>query len=202
MLFRSPWCSHQLARADQRRLTRILRCLLLEGGFEDPISPNVLRTFYREQFRQSGPCPVDPALDGPNPRSANLRSLLIREPLGSHQQERFALFEGQLGQGTPEVLQIKMSALFRQASQASRIASLWVFHLTASLAEGGVELVALDREQPRLQVGAGLKAGDVAQGTGDRLLHQVVSRINTAAQRDGKRPQREWRQGWRHEDQW
>src|SRR4051794_32026783 len=90
----------------------MLRECLVEGRcFQHPICPDILRVFDSEQISKAGPGTVDPTFDRSNPCSANLSSLLVREPLCSYKQEGLPLVDGKLGQSSLEVLHIKVSIL-------------------------------------------------------------------------------------------
>ena len=61
-----------------------------------------------------------------------------------------------------------------------------VLHLAAALAHLRIEFVAQDREQPRLEIGAGLEARLLVPGLDQRLLDQIVGLVGILRQRHGK----------------
>jgi hypothetical protein len=142
-----------------------------------------------EQLRQARPRPVDAAFDRADYGIADHGSLFVAEPLGRNEEKRLALLDRKLGQRDGHVLQVQMPVLFRRAEQGSRQGPVRILHLALPLAVACVELIAEDREQPGLQVGAGLEALDMGQASHDGFLNQIVGAVDIPGERDREGPQ-------------
>jgi hypothetical protein len=108
--------------------------------------------------------------------------------VGSNQQERLALIQGEFCQGCTEVLEIEMALLIRVRFEASRKSPILILHLPLALAVLGVEKIAQDRKEPCVQISAAFKAVDVGLGPHDGVLHQIICSVGMVGQGDGKGP--------------
>ena len=72
--------------------------------FENAVGFDVLWSLDCEQRSQFGAGTMNSTLDRPDLCSTNLCRLFIREALGRHEQERFTLLNGKLGQRRPSGL--------------------------------------------------------------------------------------------------
>jgi hypothetical protein len=62
-----------------------------------------------------------------------------------------------------------------------------VFDLAPSLAIVGVELIAQNREEPRVQVGTGLETIEGCPGFHNGLLNEVIGIVGVPGEGEGKR---------------
>lgn len=67
-----------------------------------------------------------------------------------------------------------MGPLVRLDLQPARIGAVRVLDLAPALAIFGVEEIAQDREEPRIQIGAALEAMEVCEGAEEGVLNKVV----------------------------
>ena len=69
---------------------------------EDAACSDILRVLDPEQFSKFRTSTMNPALDRASSRSTDFSSFLVGKTLRGHQQKRLTLFDGKVGQGSPE----------------------------------------------------------------------------------------------------
>ena len=107
---------------------------------------------------------------------------LVGQALEDRQQQRLTLRRRKLGEGRHELAHHQAAVLMRRMRQ--RFGDRGVDrHGRALAAQAGNELVALDAEQPRRQVGARLEAVASGQRLDDGVVDQVICRVAIARQR-------------------
>src|SRR3954447_657758 len=82
-----------------------------------------------------------------------------------------------------------MGLLVRCRPQGGGVAPVGVLDLAPTLAIFGVEEVAKDREQPGVQIGAGLESVDVGERPQERVLDEVVGAVDIPGQGDAESAQ-------------
>ena len=117
---------------------------------------------------------------------ADLCRFFIGKAAGTYENEGFALFGRQSSQRTRHVGQ------FRRPRLPSIIACdpLGSVSVPRRLAPGppafGVELVAKNREQPRLHISSGFEGLTRLPGLDERFLRKVIGALRPAGKRSGK----------------
>jgi hypothetical protein len=101
---------------------------------------------------------IHTALDRPNGATADIRGFLIGKSRGSNQKQGFALVGRELGQGAAKIFEVEVRALLGMDSQPAGIGPVRVFDFPTALAVFGMEKIAEDGEEPRIQVRAGFKS--------------------------------------------
>jgi hypothetical protein len=104
----------------------------------------------------------------------------------SNEEKRLALVSGECRQSRAEILEVEMALLIRVCFEPRGIGPIRILDFMLALAVIGVEEVAQDRKQPRIEVRAGFELVDVGPGAQDRLLHQIVSPVADVGEGDGK----------------
>ncbi len=145
-----------------------------------------------KEFSKAGAGAVDPALDGAQLGPADPGDLLVLQSLCPREENGLALLGREPRKSPCEVSQVKIFILSREGREHAGHHAVRVLDLPPPPAFEGVELIAEDREEPRLQAGARLEFVDLAQPPDNRLLHEVVGKIDIAGQRDreGAKPRK------------
>src|SRR6478672_5887896 len=170
-----------------------LSAVAADHGAHRLVGTEILGAVDIEQRRQFRSGAVDAALDGADRAAADGGGVLIGEPGGADQDQRFALVLRQLFERLAKLLELQMRILRRLGLQGFRVIALGVLHLAPPLAIVGAKQVAQDGEQPRRQVRARLERVDVGDGAQQRLLDQIVGTVAIAAERDRERAQAGYR---------
>src|SRR6185437_15766323 len=142
-----------------------------------------------QKILKPGARPADPALHSADRAVADLGGFLIGEAGGTDEDHRLTLVVRQPGKGLLEIGKVHVAELLRVHGHALGEQPVAVLHLAAALAHLAVELVAQDREQPGLDIGAELETLLLGPGLHDRVLHEVVGLVVTAREREGECPQ-------------
>src|ERR1700722_15141978 len=160
-----------------------------DHGAHGLVGAEILGAVDIEQRRELGARAVDAALDGADRTAADRGCILIGEAGGADQNQRLALVLRQFVQRRAKLLELQMRALRRLGLQRLGVAAVGVLDLAPPLAIVGAEQVAQNREQPRRQIGAGLKGVDIGECAQQGFLDEVIGPIAIAAERDGERAQ-------------
>ena len=120
------------------------------------------------------PQPRHPALDRAFRTTTHLGCLLVGQPAGSHQDQRFAPVVTELPEGAAEIAKLEAGYLARQHRRL--VGERIVERLNPNLASAQLTAVQAtqDGEHPDPQVGSGLERMCFGQGPHDRILHKVV----------------------------
>lgn len=95
---------------------------------------DVINISHCEEASQLLSCAVYPALERSHRHTTDSCRLLVRKTLGSHQKERFALADGDLGECSPEVLEIEVRLLIRMCPQPGCVRTFRILNLPPVLA--------------------------------------------------------------------
>ena len=155
-----------------------------------------LRSIVAEQLDQPVARARNAALDRADGHLADIRRFFVRQPGGAHQDQRFALIDRQLLQRAAQIAQMQLRVVIRRDRHLAGADAVRILDLELAMAQLRVVAVAQDREQPRLQVAAGLELLAVGPRLEHRVLHQIVGARRIAAQRAAEGAQR--RQQRRH----
>ena len=134
------------------------------------------------QFGEVFAAPVGATLDRADSYATHIRSLFIRKSRGADQDQRFALFIGQLFKRPAEIAHLKVPVMGRLFRHAFGERAIYIRDLAFDLATTGVVGVAQDCEQPGTHVGANLKFLDIGPGLDHRVLNHVIRRGAIARQ--------------------
>ncbi len=114
----------------------------------------------------------------PTAQPADARGIFVRKALRPDEEHGLALILRQPRQRRPQILEIEMGLLVRRRPQGRGVAPVGVLDLAPTLAIFGVEEVAKDREEPGVQIGAGLESVDVGERPQERILDEVVGAVD------------------------
>src|SRR5476651_534305 len=130
--------------------------------------------------------PGNPAFHRAHGAFADRGGVFIGETARAHQDQRFALFVGQMFERAHRVGQFGRMKLVLAPARDAFGGILIPGRLAPGAAAVGIELVAQDREQPGLQIGAGDKAGAALPSLDQGLLRQIVGGFLVAGQGAGE----------------
>lgn len=99
-----------------------------------------------------------------------------------NQQQGFTLIQRKRRQRIAEVLQVEMAFLLRMGFEPSGLDAVHVLHLTSALAILGMELVAQNGCEPRLEVRAALEPISIGPGAQNVVLDQIIGTIRVVRQ--------------------
>ena len=137
---------------------------------------------FQQQTLQRIAGAADAALHRANRHASVLGNDLVRQALEDRQQQRLALRRRKLGKGRDELAHHQAAVLVRRMRQ--RFGDRGVDrHGRTLAAQARNELVALDAEQPRRQVGARLEAVASGQRLDHSVVDQVICRVTITRQR-------------------
>src|SRR5215210_7982611 len=170
-----------------RSLGRARCSCLAQSCLCHSIRANIAVVLMPKEFGKPLSGAVHPALDRANRNTADHRHLLVAQTFGSDQQHRLTLLVRKPRQSTAKFGKLHAPRLVREDGELSREQAVSILHLALTPAVLGVEQVTHQREEPSLQLGAGLKLLPLLQCAQDGVLNQIIRPVTIPNQGQGER---------------
>src|SRR6516165_4269473 len=156
------------------------------NGPRNRILDEMARRFERQHRRKTGASAIDPALDRAHGAITQRSRFTVRKSVGAYEKNCLPHLIRQPAERLAEFLAFRPAGLLRRDHQGFRVYSVAVLPLSSPAAFFGIECVAKNGYEPRLQVAAGFESAPVDERAQQRVLDEVVRTIDIARKRKGE----------------